>query len=124
MGFLQNFANNKYLSQYVYDSVLDKLEIPEDDLFFRNQIQIVYEDSLADHVVLATLEHADETELQALYDYKNNVYNVNPALSESEIVMEFLMIYKQLCDKVFQTIPEFSSQFVDDFNQINGVYGK
>ena len=124
MSFKKKYVKELYDSQSIYDTVLDRLEIPEESLIERQFAQSNLEEALFDHIAVSTLEQADELELKALFDYKNRVYEIAPMLSETDIILEFLGIYTNLRDRIFSTIPTFLDEYVSDYLKIAKAYGK
>ncbi len=105
-------------------SVVDKVFTDsDDDPITRKLLEAKFSDRLIDHIAIATIEIANEQELQALNDFKLLVYKIAPHLQENEIVLEFLLNYENLRNKVFATIPSFADAFINICKQ-EFYYGK
>ena len=109
------------LADFVYDSVIDLLNIPADDHLQRNLIYGVLVRQTRNHLVFAIWNNLSGEQSKHLRDFVNQVAITEPGVIHENVMMEFVQLYPDLMEKVYESLSGFFKDFIEKFNEINGA---
>jgi len=109
------------VADFIYDSVIDQLNIPKEDEVYKNLIYGVLVRQTKDHIVFAIWNNLTPEQSKHLRDFVNQILTVTPALNHEDIMMEFAQMYPDLMEKVYASLSGFFKDFIEKFNEINGA---
>lgn len=107
------------VADFVYDSVIDCLNIREDDYLQKNLIYGVLVRQTRDHIVFAIWNNLSDKQSKHLRDFVNQVAVTEPGLSHENVMIEFAQLYPDLMEKVYESLSRFFKDFIEKFNEIN-----
>ncbi len=106
---------------FVYDSVIVLLNIPADDHLQRNLIYGVLVRQTRNHLVFAIWNNLSGEQSKHLRDFVNQVAITEPGVIHENVMMEFVQLYPDLMEKVYESLSGFFKDFIEKFNEINGA---
>ena len=109
------------VADFIYDSVIDQLNIPKEDEVYKNLIYGVLARQTKDHIVFAIWNNLTSEQSQHLRDFIDQAASTSPGLSHENVMMEFAMMYPPLMEKVYESLSGFFKDFIEKFNEINGA---
>jgi len=109
------------VADFVYDSVIDCLNIGEDDNLQKNLMYGILVRQTRDHIVFAIWNNLSGEQSKHLRDFVNQVAVTEPGLSHENVMMEFAQLYPELMEKVYESLAGFFKDFIEKFNEINGA---
>lgn len=109
------------VADFIYDSVIDQLNIPKDDEVYKNLVYGVLTRQTKDHIVFAIWNNLTPEQSKHLRDFVGQVLTVIPGLNHEDIMMEFAQMYPDLMEKVYESLSGFFKDFIEKFNEINGA---
>ena len=115
----ERMIDNIIVADFVYDSVIDQLNIPKDDEVYKNLIYGVLTRQTRNHIVFAIWNNLSGEQSKYLRDFIDQVARTSPGLTHENVMMEFAMMYPPLMEKVYESLSGFFKHFIEKFNEIN-----
>ncbi len=112
------FLNTVILSDLVYDAVISKLKIKQDDEVYKTLILGMLKRQTKDHLVFSIWNNLDEDQLSHLRDFINQTVVTAPWMKNEDVLMEFALMYPKLKEKILISLNEFFKKFIEKFNEI------
>lgn len=110
--YLQDVINESAL----YETVLAQLNLPEDDVLYRNFVGSLLKNQLKNHMVLTIWQNFKPNHISHFRDYVDQAALLIPGTDGDEIILGFALMYPDLKEKLFKGISEFLKKFIGDFN--------
>ncbi len=108
------------MAESLYETVLDQLNIPEDNMAYKLTMRGILERQSTDHMVLTVWKNLSDEQAQHLSDYLSQAFNLTPWLKTEDIILEFALMYPDLCEKIDKSMTGFFKHFIEKFNEISG----
>ena len=112
------FLDTLILSDLVYDAVISKLKIEQDDEVYKSLVLGMLKRQTKDHLVFSIWNNLDEDQLSHLRDFINQTVVTAPWMKNEDVLMEFALMYPKLKEKILISLNEFFKKFIEKFNEI------
>ena len=112
LDYLEDVINESAL----YETVLSQLNLPEDDVLYRNFVGSLLKNQLKNHMVLTIWQNFKPNHIEHFRDYVDQAAVLIPGTESDEIILGFALMYPDLKKKLFEGITEFLKKFIVDFN--------
>lgn len=114
------FVDEAIVADFVYDSVIGKLNIDGDDVVYRELMLGILKRQTKDQLIFAIWNSLSEQQAAHLRDYIDQMAVIAPWLPIDNVLMEFAMLYPNLMEKIHTNLSDFFQDFVKKFNEIKG----
>jgi len=104
-------------SDLVYETVLNKLDLPEGDDVYRTLVMSTLRRQAKDHMIFAIWNNLDAKQALHLRDYLAQTKVFADFLTTDDSVIEFALMYPLLLDKVYSSLSNFFIEFIKKFNR-------
>lgn len=108
-------------ADFVYETVLNKLNLPEGDDVYRALVLSTLRRQAKDHMIFAIWNNLSEKQASHLRDYLAQTKAFAEFLSTDDAVIEFALMYPPLLDKVYASLSNFFIEFIKKFNRYQGA---
>lgn len=117
----REFMKEAVLAEEVFELVVAKLNIPEDDEAYQNMVIGMLKKQAKDHVIFSIWNNLDDKMAVHLRQFINQSAAVYPDKDNDEVLIEFALLYPDLMGKIYKSLSEFFANFIKRFNEINGA---
>ena len=104
-------------SDFVYETVLSKLDLPEGDDVYRALVMSTLRQQAKDHMIFSIWNNLNPKQALHLRDYLAQTKVFADFLTTDDAVMEFALMYPLLLDKVYASLANFFIEFIKKFNR-------
>ena len=114
------FVEQAIVAEVMYEGVLAKLDVEDkDSRFTLSVLKGILKKRTKDHIVVTIWQSSPEAQLEHFNDYLNSMAVVVPDLDKDAMVMDFALLYPALMMAIFESLPEFFDNFVEEFNRLH-----
>lgn len=117
----REFVREAVLAEEVFELVVEKLNIPEEDDVYQNMVIGMLKKQAKNHMIFSIWNNLDDKMAIHLREFINQSAVTYPDKDNDEVLIEFALLYPQLMEKIYKSLSEFFAGFIKKFNEINGA---
>lgn len=114
----KEFINTMVIADAVYDGVIERLNIDQNDPIYRELVDGMLRRQTIDFLIFKIWRNMDEEQLRNFRKYLSEAVVTEPWASADEILIEFALMHPKLLEKIYSRLPEFFDRFIERFNGI------
>jgi hypothetical protein len=106
------------VSNEAYESVMIQLKFDHSDLVYRALVMGMLKRQTKSHMIFSVWKNLSDEQASHLKDYTNQMSSIAPFMKVDDILLEFVMLYPDLQEKIFVSLSDFFEKFVIKFNEL------
>ncbi len=115
---LQRVVNVLTDAENLYDAILDKLKIDQNDAVYRTLVLGILRRQTRDHLIFSIWNSLNEEQAILLRQFINQMSLAAPDVNSEDVLMDFAMLYPTLMEKINKGLTVFFQNFIKKFNEI------
>ena len=103
----------------IFEGVMSQIELPQDDEVYYIQVRDLLEQQTYDFLEIVIYKHMSAKQVDHFKDYVHQYGIIVPGIDELSVMLEFIKMYKDLSNKVGESLAKFFKTFIENYKNIS-----